>query len=195
MMNIYGSHRFVVEEILKRVTKPVLELGAGDFSTVQIHEALKNKKISITTIDDSEEWLNKYCKLESKLHKLLLKNDEGIREFYKNDSTKYGLVFIDLGKWELRVDAVMKYKNVADYIILHDCNYYPDNGIFGKTIKKINVAYRIKGVRNYSDVFKYWIEFFMKDWNIHSPPTLLGSNKICLDNINISGMEAVNRNK
>ena len=32
-MDNYGSHRLVLAEVLKRTTKPILELGAGDFST------------------------------------------------------------------------------------------------------------------------------------------------------------------
>jgi hypothetical protein len=187
-MNTYGSHRFVLNEILKRVTKPVLELGAGDHSTIQIDEALKDRKIVITTIDDSKVWLSRYWKLESEKHKLLFKSISEIREFYKNDNTEYGLVFIDLGDWGLRAEAINKYKDTADYIILHDCNYFPENGFFGTSTKLINKRTYKPGIRNYDDVFKYWTEYFMEGWNRYSPPTLLGSNKICLKKIVVEKM-------
>ena len=51
------------------------------------------------------------------------------------------------------------------------------------------------GVWDYSDVFKYWIEFFMHGYRMESTPTLLGSNTICLDDIVVNKMEIANRNK
>ena len=192
-MDNYGSHRLVLAEVLKRTTKPILELGAGDFSTPLIHIETKSKKI--VTIDDSKMWLSKFWRLETDWHKLMVLDEEETMEFYKKDNVKWGLVFIDNSTWELRFAAIMKYKDIADYIILHDCNYYPDNNIFGTTIEKINVKFRRKGIRDYSDVFKYWIEFFMHGHRMESPPTLLGSNKICLDDIAVDKMEIANRNK
>ena len=192
-MDNYGSHRLVLAEVLKRTTKPILELGAGDFSTPLIHIETKSKKI--VTIDDSKMWLSKFWRLETDWHKLMVLDEEETMEFYKKDNVKWGLVFIDNSTWELRFAAIMKYKDIADYIILHDCNYYPDNNIFGATTEKINVKFRRKGVRDYSDVFKYWIEFFMHGYRMESPPTLLGSNTICLDDIVVNKMEIANRNK
>ena len=192
-MDNYGSHRLVLAEVLKRTTKPILELGAGDFSTPLIHIETKSKKI--VTIDDSKMWLSKFWRLETDWHKFMVLDEEETMEFYKKDNVKWGLVFIDNSTWELRFAAIMKYKDIADYIILHDCNYYPDNNIFGATTEKINVKFRRKGVRDYSDVFKYWIEFFMHGYRMESPPTLLGSNTICLDDFRVDKMEIANRNK
>ena len=193
MINTYGSHRFVLSEVLKRTTKPVLELGAGDFSTPLIHEETKSN--CVITIDDSKEWATKFKGLQTDWHKFKVLSVDGIKEFYKNDDTEWGLVFIDNNTWELRSDVIYKYKDIADYIILHDCNYYPENNIFGKIIEKANMKFHRRGLRDYSDVFKYWIEFFIKGWNSQSPPTLLGSNKIHLDDFNIYGMEITNRSK
>lgn len=176
-MEAYATHQDVLKGVLKLVSKPVLELGAGNFSTQLIHDSLKDKGIHILTIESNSKWLAKYTYLESKEHSFKLVNLGQYENYYKHDKTEWGLVFIDCESWKDRITAIMKYKDIADYIILHDCDYYPDNNLFGK---------KIRGKREYDDVFKYWIEFFIKDWKSKDPPTLLGSNKYNLKDFVVS---------
>lgn len=189
-MDSYATHQLVLLEILKRTSKPVLELGAGDYSTPQIHDIAKGK---IITIDDSKEWLDKYIHLKTINHKFFYYNKEKLEAFYDNDNIQWGLVFVDNGTWDARNKAVKKYKDTADYIILHDCDYYPKMSEFGKEIEPMNFRARNMGIRTYDDVFKYWVEFFVQGWKTQSPPTLVGSNKICLNDLVIDGMVISNK--
>jgi hypothetical protein len=188
-MDCYATHQLVLSEVLKRVTKPILELGAGDYSTPLIHA----HGGTILTVDDSKEWTRKYDNLKTKDHKFFCFDEIQIRKFYEKDEQDWGLVFIDNGTWAARNEAVKKYKDTADYLILHDCDYYPKMSTFGKEIRPMNFRARDMGLRTYDDIFKYWIEFFVQGWKTQSPPTLVGSNKIPLNDLNAEGMVICNR--
>jgi hypothetical protein len=188
-MDHYSTHQLVLLEVLKRISKPILELGAGDYSTPQIH-AHGGK---ILTIDDSREWIDKYSKLKTKSHAFCCFDNIQIQKFYDNDREDWGLVFIDNGTWEARNGAVKKYKDTADYVIMHDCDYYPKMSTFGKEIHPMNFKARDMGIRTYSDIFKYWVEFFVQGWKEQYPPTLVGSNKINLKDLVVEGMTVCGR--
>jgi len=192
----WGSHQAVLLDTLGRTDKPVLELGAGAWSTVQIHDALKNRGIKFLTIEANQKWIDMYIHLKTKLHDLRCVPDSDMPAFYALDDVEWGLVFIDNSTWRARKLAIQKYKDVADYIVLHDCDaILKKSHTFGRTIRRINGAENDPGVRDYSKTFKYWIEFFIEDWKQRHPPVLLASNKVCLDNIEeIYGMIISNRN-
>jgi hypothetical protein len=186
MIDPYSTHQLVLLDVLKRTSKSILEFGAGDYSTSQIHNVCKDRKI--VTVDDSKVWLDKYSKLETKNHKFVfIENEEELQTFFARDKVNWGLVFVDNGTWKSRILVINRYKNIADYIIVHDCDYFPNNGFFGEIVRNVEK-------RTYDKVFKYWIEFFVEDCEKGSPPTLLGSNKIDLKDIEIKGMIISNRN-
>lgn len=192
-MNLgYGSHQPVLSYVLDKIDKPVLELGSGMYSTQLIHEQVKDKGIEIVTVDHDRGWLKKYEPLKSSKHKLVFCRVAHAKDFYKANIKPWGLVFVDIGDWTSRGYAVLTLKNSTDYMIIHDCDYFPGNNsprrrLFGKVNED--------GTRDYSDVFKYWIEFFPVSGKNGTPPTLLGSNTIDLRNVQINEMKILSTNE
>ena len=196
--NGYESHRFVLEHVIKMLkNKSVLELGAGDFSTNQIHEIIGNENSKIITIDTDLSWLEKYMHLKTDYHDLIYWDIDKLNDFFNNDKNQWGLVFVDTATFESRISAIMKYRESADYLILHDCDYYANSNTIGKTIKPVNAQQNDMGIRDYGkEVFKHWVEYSIEDWasyNSWIPPTLLASNKYSLDNIKIDNMIITNK--
>jgi hypothetical protein len=177
MPKFYGSHQKLLFEVVRISTGPVLELGAGEFSTVQLHNMLKGRKL--VTYDNNIEWLNKYMYLKDESHNLI---SGDVNEFYDNDNEKWGLVFIDNGTWEARVDAICKYKDIADYIVIHDSDIMRD----WKLVE--NLLTRKLEPITWDTIFKYWKEFHLIDYVELSPYTLVGSNKFDVTGIIIEGM-------
>jgi hypothetical protein len=157
-MNPYATHQPILLEVLKLTNGPVLEIGAGDYSTSLIHE---NCKKLIITIDDNPEWLSKYEYLKGPLHRFKLFSKENFKKFFDIDHINYGLVFIDASNWDERNYAVMAYRDTADYLVIHDSEN-----------------------RNLDCRFKYAIEFTPIDGG---PSTLIGSNIHETNDINIEG--------
>lgn len=196
VINGWGSHQLVLLDVLKRVNKPVLELGIGNYSTKQIHDSLIDRNIEILSLECDADWVRKFLYLKNEKHRFHYYTEENIKDFYQNDNREWGLVFIDNSTWDARVAAIKKYKDVADYIIVHDCDALSTGGWMGRTIAMLDNKHKKKGLRDFSDIFRYWIEFFIDDWPGDHPPTLLGSNKIDLGDIRgIKGMTICNRNK
>ena len=188
----FGSHKLVLAKALARVSTSVLELGAGDYSTPLIHTAAE-RGVKVLTIEDNKEWLNKYKHLKTYLHDFKFISSKDTQKFYDNDTEQWGLVFVDNGTWDARFAAIKKYKDVADYMVIHDCSVLPGNGI-GKTLDPMIMKARHTGRRDYSDIFKYWIEFFIRGWGEQNPSTLIGSNKIDLKGFKVRGMIVSGKN-
>jgi hypothetical protein len=185
---IYGTHQPVLRGVLNIITKPVLELGCGYFSTELIHTIAEERNLKVVSIESNDEWFDIFKNYESKDHSFEHFDTEA-------NNHEWGLVFIDCDDWIARKNALLKYMNIADYVIVHDCDYFPNNNLFGTVIQPLNKRKRIMGVRTYDDVFKYWSEYFIEGWNTQSPPTLLGSNKNSLKDIKIENMIIANISK
>ena len=140
-----ATHQPMLKEFISKTTKPILELGAGDSSTRQIHEWCQNR---ILTVDDSAYWLNKHIDLQDERHAFRMLDD------YQDED--WGLVFVDLINWDLRKEAILKYKD-ADYVVIHDSEW-----MFAHVIN----------ADEFSKLYKYWKEFK----ELGEPFTVVASN-------------------
>jgi hypothetical protein len=180
-----GSHQQILLEAIKRSgNKPILELGAGDYSTRQIHEWGKGR--SILTIETNQKWAERYKDLRSEEHLIEVLRWYEQNLFFKTDTTQWGVVFIDSITWEDRLPAIKKYKDTADYLVIHDTGYSAQVGVFGKVID---------GRRDFSEWFKYWVEYLPLPNIPEDPPTVLGSNLIPIKPKQIEKTVIVNYSK
>lgn len=187
-----GSHQQVLLAAIKLSgDKPILELGAGDYSTPFIHKTAKGRKI--ITIDHDQKWLDRFSNLKSGNHTLLQVDVLHMFELFKQDRTNYGVVFIDSITWETRMSAINKYKDTSDYLVIHDTGYSAKVGVFGKELKPRTD--KDPGLRVFSDYFKYWREYLPINWMSYDPPTVLGSNFFDLDYVIVKNMVEINSNK
>jgi hypothetical protein len=176
--NPYATHRPVLLKLLNIIdkSKPILELGCGLGSTPILHEFASKNKVKLFTLDNNTEWLSKieaeFPTNETHTYKKIHNWSYELEDFI---NLKYSLVFIDQSPWEARTLSLNLFKNISDYVVLHDCDYFPANNIFGKQSAPI-VSHDNVGKREYFDVFKNYIEYFPKFFAAPSgPPTLLGS--------------------
>ncbi len=155
---------------MKITNGPVIEFGCGEGSTKLIHELCNKEKRKAITLDDNFEFLQKYKKkYESKQSKFIYvpkidssdpEDDRHWKKILKtNDIGKKGwdVVFIDQSPWMARYYTLLTFKDTAKYIILHDCDYFPNNHIFGRCIKKAN---RKEGKYFFNDVFRYYKMYY-----------------------------------
>lgn len=174
--NCYATHQPVLYEVLRRTAGPVLELGSGKGSTPLIHHFAPGRRI--ITVDNDQEWLTPLKHLyEDEHHRFIHTADWNETLNSPELQGPWDAVFIDQSPWEARYLSLMKFKDTARFIVIHDCDYFPANKVFG-TQKRPILDFIDEGSRDYSDVFKHWKEFFpKKPWVAESgPPTLLGSN-------------------
>jgi len=178
--NPYGTHQPVLYEALLRTSGSVIEFGCGASSTRLLHEYCEKYKRHLFSIDDDKEWLDKFRGFATPRHEFIYVEDW--RVFLSNSGRKAwqycDIAFVDSEPWTVRHWAIQAVKQTAKYIILHDCDYFPGIGMFGKNVKQLDGSQN-RGLRTYDDIFKYYKEFFPLDpWPYPptGPPTLLASN-------------------
>jgi len=184
----YHTHQPVLYEIASRTTGPILEFGCGFGSTDMLHEMCKGTQRLLISMDDNLDWLRifseKYSS-DSDWHKFIFVPGKSITDLdspqhwieFLNASeflkTPIDLCFIDQSPWLGRLETIKFMKNKARFIILHDCDYFPVNGFFGKTIRPSAINH--PGEFDFSDIFRYFKVYFpLSPWP--GPPTLLGSD-------------------
>jgi hypothetical protein len=161
-MNPIATHQPVLFEAVRQTKGAILELGAGDSSTPQIHEMTDRH---ILTIDDQPEWIVKYKHLLSERHNFMYLPTDQSALYYTVMQKDWGLVFIDSSTWAMRLSAIIAFKDVP-MVVIHDGNYGRECGVvFGK-------------------YFKYWAEY--QQVGIDIPTTIIASNKVDVRKIKIN---------
>ena len=188
----YQTHQPVLYEMAMQTCGPIIEFGCGYGSTELLHEICKADKRLLISLDDNWEWLNifkeKY-KCDSEWHKFLFvpgkpsKDSPSAEHWIKFMHTcdllqksSFDICFIDQSPWQGRVETLKYMKDKARFFIIHDCDYFPRVGLFGKTI--IPIIGNSPGIFDFSDVFQCFKVYFPiypgRGW--FGPPTLVGTD-------------------
>lgn len=188
--NCYCTHHPILFEVVSLTTGPIIEFGCGYGSTDFLHEMCKENKRVLISLDDDLDRIKRFKEKyqgDSEWHKIIFvpgKPDDiespehwvkFLYEFLRN--TTFDLCVIDQHPWLGRYETLQFMKDKAKFIVLHDCDYFPRNGIFGRVIRP-TIHFYAPGVFDFSDVFKWYKVYFpLYPWPGESgPPTLLGSN-------------------
>ncbi len=199
--NPYATHQPVLYTIARNTSGPIIEFGCGDGSTDLLHEICKDNNRILISVDDDLNWLNKFKQRylgdgyepdNSGWHKfffvpgkLSILNDTKAEHWIKflDDfdllkSMQFDLCFVDQSPGRARTETIIRLKDSAKYIILHDCDCFLSPDTLGITITPMDYKNYIPGIYDFSRTFKYFKVFFpLKPWPGQSgPPTLLGSN-------------------
>ena len=167
----YITHQKFLKHYLEKTTGNVLELGCGFGSTPLILETIKNTNRKLVSVDNNLEWINKmktYCP-ENDNHTYIF-TDNWQKTISNLTNQKWSIVFIDQNPWEARAMSLYAFKNIADYVIVHDVDYFPKRNIFGNYISAFDF--------DFSNEFKHWKLYYPdKPFPYPTgPPTLVGSN-------------------
>jgi hypothetical protein len=170
-MDSFCTHAPFLEYYLNRTKGDVLELGTGYGSTPIITKMLKNSNRNFVSVDNDLEWLEKikHEYPESDTHTYIY-TDNWKDTISTLVTRKWGLVFIDQKPWDARTLSLYAFRNISDYVIIHDVDYFPKNNIFGKYISEFDF--------NFDTEFKNWALYYPnKPWPyVTGPPTLVGTN-------------------
>jgi len=173
----YATHQPVLYVALLRTEGPVIEFGCGYGSTPLLHRVCKRHGRKLTTLENNRDWLDRFSEYATDWHQFVHATDwqTVLADIV---GQPYGLAFVDQAPFEARHATILTVKDTARFVVLHDCDYFPEHGLFGKPLAWINGT-RDRGHRIYDDVFKHWQEFFpLEPWPYppSGPPTLLASN-------------------
>lgn len=198
-----SSISFLLDSLLYSQELWLLEFGTGGKSSILMREFLeKHTEIKLYSFESNIEWLEKHkaaFPINSR-HKLIhVENGDWsgetqtvLKEIPDNVML---LSFIDSHPWNSRVIILEILRHRSDIFLVHDCDYFPHNNIFGIELDPIQfkptgrIRYgKLKpqhlGERRYEDVAKYWMELFpIEPGYFTGPPTLIASNRLNLSDI------------
>lgn len=176
----FATHQPVLLRVLRETTGNVLELGCGNGSTPLIHAFSVKYGRTVVSVDSDASFVNMFSKYKSDLHSFQVSRNwtQTLTECAKRS---WDVVLIDHGSWESRAEAFRLLKPVAKYLVLHDCDYFPEHGLLGRSIHKL-VDEADRGQRDYSSDVAYSKEYFPIQFKYRTgPPTLLASDTLSCD--------------
>jgi hypothetical protein len=196
-----ATHQPVLYEMATRTEGPIVEFGCGHGSTDLLHEVCKQNNRLLITIDDNQERLQKftqkylgdgYAEDNSGWHRFFFvpkvdKDPESCQHwiaFFEHTAlfgdAFFDVCFIDQSPWQARLETMKRLRSISRYVIMHDCDYFPEKNIAGHTIVRPNYKHNIPGVYNFDDIIKHSKVYYpLKPWPLFSgPPTLLGSDYV-----------------
>lgn len=175
----YATHQPVLYSALKRTGGPVIEFGCGYGSTPLLHNYCEIRKRELLSLDTDKDWIEQFADYASQWHTLAhVKGWEQVLSDDRIVGRRWAVALVDQAPWEARHLTLMAIRYTARFIVLHDCDYYPEHELFGVQIAPLGGTAN-RGERTYDDMFKYWKEHFPLDpWPYErtGPPTLIGSN-------------------
>lgn len=179
LYDAYATHQPVLYTALCHTGGPVIEFGCGHGSTPLLHRYCEARKRELLSLDTDRGWLELFVPLASRWHKFVHVHDwVSALSDDRIVGRPWAVAFVDQSPWEARHLTLVAIRHTARFIVLHDCDYYPEHGLFGTNHAPLGGTHN-RGRRTYDDMFKWWREYFpLEPWPYErtGPPTLLGSN-------------------
>lgn len=113
------THQPILIQMIQLTTGNILELGMGDFSTPIINQ-LKGDRMAVS-LETNAEWYSKFKHFDCNDHRIILQTEYD--KFNWNCShlnIKWGLALVDNAPGESRASNILKLKDNADIILVHD---------------------------------------------------------------------------
>jgi hypothetical protein len=185
--NAYATHQPFLKKYVRETSGDIFEFGTGFGSTGLLRSCIEGTSRKLISIEDNKEWYEKMIKHypPSEQHTLLLleRKEDGSHwaEFLSifKHSNPISVVFIDQSPWSSRIETFRKLDSIAEYCIIHDADYFPLYGNFGK-VTDPSLRYSDETKYDFSDEMKkYKLYFPPAPWSDtnRGPPTLVSTSK------------------
>lgn len=112
----FTTHMSVLVKVLQQSQGNVVEMGAGPFSTPLLHWVTKEMGRSLITYESIPLYYEFARQFRSKLHRIVMVSNWNDVETKKHR----GVVFIDHDPEVRRGIDALRFKDSADYIVMHD---------------------------------------------------------------------------
>lgn len=123
-MNANATHVPILCALLAKTGGPVVEFGAGHYSTPLLHFVAKTTGRLVLTVETNQEWNDYFAEsFQNEHHKFFCTENKLIStSFPANEwgAYKWDIAFIDCGPDIDRARCVKMMKSRAKYIMVHD---------------------------------------------------------------------------
>ena len=112
----YGTHLPALMDAFLRTSGPVLEMGAGWWSTPLLHDLCRQQERTLTTVEAVDQWRRQFLDLAGPYHRFRDDPDDPMINV-----GRYGVILIDHATVRRQPDLI-RLADKADLIVCHDAN-------------------------------------------------------------------------
>lgn len=154
----FGTHKRFLKHYIMKTSGDIIEFGCGHSSTPLIRELIKGTDRKLYTYESDLVWLKQMEQLLPPTENHVYIHAPEWKNTLFNLSSKHSapsVVFVDQSPWEARYKSFIEFKDKAEYIIIHDVDWFPKNGMFGRV--------------NPSDEFDFDFNDISDNWALYYP--------------------------
>lgn len=119
--SVLATHVPLLVRVFDLSEGDVLEVGTGWFSTLILHWLAHTYRRNVYSYESKDHWYNKALRHQSEYHHIIKVGSWDELPAGKSPSGKnWGLVFIDHSPEARRHVEIERFKDLADYIVVHD---------------------------------------------------------------------------
>lgn len=147
----HSSHLPILIKVLQISQGPVLELGAGVFSTPVVHWLCLEAKRPLVTYENDQQHFTMNQAFATPEHQVKFVNNWDEANI---DTTHWGLVFVDHEPGARRVVEIARVAQKADYVVVHDTepNHDYKYNFINKAFPLFKYRYNYKRRKPYTTV-------------------------------------------
>lgn len=143
----WTTHMTMLLKVLDNSTGDVLEIGGGPFSTPLLHWMCKLQGRKLVTYENDPTYYQLCRGFQSNLHRVrFIENWDDIKLEH------WGVIFIDHHPDKRRVVDLLKFKDHANYLVMHDTEK-EEKYELKKAYPKFKYIYTWKGCKPWTSVF------------------------------------------
>lgn len=116
-MIAHASHLRLLVKTALRTRGPILELGAGWYSTPILHEIASAHDRLLITVENDPSWLDRFRHLVTRRHRIELVADW---DDFVPDPEGYGMALIDHAPAARRAVDIERLAPLVDLFVIHD---------------------------------------------------------------------------
>jgi hypothetical protein len=111
----WDNHRRLLFPALEATRGSVVEFGIGHGSTPYLHDYCEETARPLSSYENNMEWIDQFSHMTSGTHKFFFVKDWDDVEIEGMD-----VLLIDHAPGERRWEDILRYANIAKYIVIHD---------------------------------------------------------------------------
>jgi hypothetical protein len=212
----YGTHAQFLKIVLQQVLDTarndyyIVEIGTGGMSSLLLRDHIeRDSHANLISVESNPVWEEKYRKEFAAHPRHEIIGFEKSSSWLKVLETlsdrlvdkEVAITFIDSAPWSSRTLSALLFREKSNYLLVHDCDYFPRENIWGVEKEPIlyspdsssrygNLSRENLGSRSYDDMFRFWLECFPSTPGYFTgPPTLIASNILDVRKLEFNGDE------
>lgn len=147
MVKGWSTHNYILIKCLMHSTGPVAEVGSGLYSTPLLHWICRLQNRKLVTFEDTKEFYDMAHVFTSRSHKIHLLEDWDDMDVNR----EWGVVLIDHTDTDRRATDIIRFKDTAQYIVIHDTEK-PEKYGYDKVWEHFKYVYHWKGCKPWTSV-------------------------------------------